>query len=43
MLKMIFGNTFLRVPFLFAAAAGSVVAIAGGFVAIYKIVTLIGN
>lgn len=43
MLKMILDNSILRIPFLLAAAAGAVIAIAGGYVTIYKIVTMIGN
>jgi hypothetical protein len=43
MLKMIFDHSVLRIPFLLAAAAGAVVAIAGGYVTIYKVVTFIGN
>jgi hypothetical protein len=42
-LKVIFDNAILRIPFLFGAAIGAVIAIAGGFVTIYKAVTLIGN
>jgi hypothetical protein len=43
MLNMILNNSLIRVPLLFAAAVGAVVAIAGGFVTVYKVVTFIGN
>jgi hypothetical protein len=43
MLKVIFDHSILRVPFLFACAAAAVVAVAGGYVTIYKIVTFVGN
>jgi hypothetical protein len=43
MLKVIFDHSVLRVPFLLASAAAVVVAIAGGYITIYKIVTFVGN
>ena len=42
-MKMILDNAFLRIPFLFGCAVACVIGIAGGYVAIYKVVTLIGN
>jgi hypothetical protein len=43
MLKMIFDHSVLRIPFLLASAAAAVVAIAGGYLTIYKLVTMVGN
>ena len=43
MIKTVLANPVLRVPFLFASAAGAIAAVAGGYWTIYQIVTFIGN
>ncbi|HUP58394.1 MAG TPA: hypothetical protein VM598_13130 [Bdellovibrionota bacterium] len=43
MIKTVLSNPFLRVPFLFGAAAGAIAGVAGGYWAIYQVVTFIGN
>jgi hypothetical protein len=43
MIKTIFANPFLRIPTLLLLSAGTVVTVAGGYYAVYWIVTFFGN